>query len=609
MDAKNRDLYTEQTTLGRYRSEISKIIFVPVYQRNYGWLIPHCRTLFEDIVRSAKTGVKHMLGEMTCSAQDDYRIQLNDGQQRFISVLLLALAIRDVAEEMEAKEKNKERKEGYKNIARYAEGYIYATPLEMNGEKIIKVTVNYDDRMVMKQIVNHKDGTDWLAEIPEELRSECRIEPNYKFFLTEVRKYINNGGNAIDLLKAIDRMTITMTYCTVEQAQEIYANKNTKGLTLTSSENIKNILLSHFDYDEQNKIYSKYWLQMERKVHRKNLENFMTDVMIIINEMSGTKIAKWTTKNLYAQTVRYINLMMKNNKDKQSVAENILKQYLYFAELYNKHILAPAVPLSKMSELQLRMYEFEHIFKGGMGNCLVLYLLSLFNEGKINENVMANCMRALSTAQFRGKFVGQFKGQQRDNASKLLKEIYSVAKMPKDRRTIDTYLWKLMVNTPGTQGIPSDRTAIAYFTENQLGWGFGKLLTRHKLATRYLFYRMNEVYDPSVTLPEFTNNSCCVEHIIPPNNPKLWKKEVGTDNRNTLELYVERMGNMALVNRNSDNDSFAVKSADYAKSEYPLTRLVGERSQWTLKDVKGHTALLAKLFVKAFPIPNKYKNK
>ena len=601
----------ETNSLNMYRTDTDKVLFIPVFQRNYAWLVPHCRTLFEDIVRAAKEKRKHFLGDMICSLVDDGRIQVNDGQQRFVSIMLFAIAIRDIMEEMARKDTKNAK--GYLNVASHAEGYIHATPLRSMGKPLQKVTVNFDDRKVMERIEARKEkaGEVDLSDIPEELRASCRLEPNYRFFVGELKKFIKDGGDVISLLEAVDRIEINMMYCSESEAQEIYASKNTKGLALSSPENIKNFLLAQMPAKEQENAYMDCWLEMERLVHRQRLDDFTTDVMVLLNEITPVRTMKWTPRNLYGNLVKYFAAVCGNKKESKSAcAGNILKAFEKYAELFHKYLLFPAVfNVAKATPLQRRLYEFENVFGGSKGNCLVLYLLSLYEENRITEAVLTECMTALSVAQVRGKFVGQFKGQQRGVAAKNLKLLVAETKDRRKCPKLGEFLWRLLLDTKGTQGIPSDETTVSYFTENQLGSGFGISASHYKVATRYLFYRMNEVAGKGAKLPPFSVDNCNVEHIIPPKNRAVWKKDLNTDNARLVERYVQRMGNLVLVARNSDDDGFAKKAAAYRNSKYPLTKAVGQKSAWTLDDVKKNTEKLAELFVKAFPIPAKYVEK
>ena len=72
-----------------------KIQFViPVYQRNYDWLIDNCDQLFSDLVKLSRSGrPSHFFGSIvTASADSSYNRLVIDGQQRLTTISLLLLA-------------------------------------------------------------------------------------------------------------------------------------------------------------------------------------------------------------------------------------------------------------------------------------------------------------------------------------------------------------------------------------------------------------------------------------------------------------------------------------------------------------------------------------
>ena len=72
-----------------------KIQFViPVYQRNYDWLIDNCDQLFSDLVKLSRSNrCSHFFGSIvTSSADSSYNRLVIDGQQRLTTISLLLLA-------------------------------------------------------------------------------------------------------------------------------------------------------------------------------------------------------------------------------------------------------------------------------------------------------------------------------------------------------------------------------------------------------------------------------------------------------------------------------------------------------------------------------------
>lgn len=86
-----------------------KIFTIPVYQRNYDWHKEHCEQLFKDIEKIADAGKEttHFIGTVIFQKKNDADVNhvIVDGQQRLTSVILLAKAICDSADDENFKTK------------------------------------------------------------------------------------------------------------------------------------------------------------------------------------------------------------------------------------------------------------------------------------------------------------------------------------------------------------------------------------------------------------------------------------------------------------------------------------------------------------------------
>lgn len=585
-----------------YHYLTNKIMYVPVYQRSYEWLLEQCRVLLEDILNSVRRNDALCLGQITCSDMNNDEIQITDGQQRFISIMLMGLAIRTVADARYKATRN----ENYKLISDSADSLVYAKPLALKGKKVLKIALNEYDRTVLEALVRDvENGThDVKTAVPAHIRKDCRIEPNFIFFKKSFEEYDKKGGDLADILLAIDRIVVNVLYCSVEDAQEIYSNQNSKGLPLSGPDLAKNLLLSKIPRNKQRDFFEKYWLRMEELVYRHNLSDFMTDAMIILNGIPGFK---WKPSTLYSGIVEFFRSNTEP-KAQEEAATKLLKHFLYYARIYGKYLnFSEHFMMSKAGELTRKLYVFEVLFNGSKGNCNLLYLLGLMEEKVITTDTMSRIMDAFVVGQCRAKFVGQFKGQERESASSTLKRIRN--EVEKNHvAELDDFVWLTMTRRKGTKSIPGDEMVKAYFTVNQLGANFGTLANRFKSATRYLFYRMNEVANPKAALPKFNNNKdFIIEHIIPPKDKDVWQKELGITDPNIMSKYVEQIGNHVLVYKTCDDKLFSKKSAFYKKSVFPVTKNIGKHYQWTPQDIVTQSNEYAELFIKAFPIPDKYK--
>ena len=178
--------------------EGNKIQFViPVYQRNYDWLMNNCDQLFSDLVKLSRLNRhSHFFGSIvTSSADSSYNSLVIDGQQRLTTISLLLLAgikaVKDGAIEISDEKRIEEAYEVFLN-AKFCD----------TGRKIKLVPIE-NDRIAYDKIFNCEDTFD---ETP-------KITRNYRYFydkLTRKPQVLSFD----QLLDAIERLQII--YCSTE---------------------------------------------------------------------------------------------------------------------------------------------------------------------------------------------------------------------------------------------------------------------------------------------------------------------------------------------------------------------------------------------------------
>ena len=144
-----------------------KIQFViPVYQRNYDWLIDNCDQLFSDLVKLSRSNRhSHFFGSIvTSSADSSYNRLVIDGQQRLTTISLLLLAgikaVKDGAIEISKESKIDEAYE------------VFLKAKFCNSERKIKLVPIENDRIAYDKIFNEEDSFD----------EDSKVTRNYRHF-------------------------------------------------------------------------------------------------------------------------------------------------------------------------------------------------------------------------------------------------------------------------------------------------------------------------------------------------------------------------------------------------------------------------------------------
>jgi hypothetical protein len=134
---------------------------------------------------------------------------------------------------------------------------------------------------------------------------------------------------------------------------------------------------------------------------------------------------------------------------------------------------------------------------------------------------------------------------------------------------------------------------------------FGEARLTNSNFARYLLRAM-EMQHHGETEPEFVPNDereiVTLEHVLPQNPGADWPEIDPSD----AEVYSKRLGNMVLLTASKNsvigNSPFAAKKPHLAACAFALTKGVGRKNSWGLKEIKERQKQLASLAVTTWPI-------
>lgn len=637
----NTERYTGPVCFGPNILAANTYYCTAPWQRNYAWLVPHCHELLKDILVmlgyfKENQNQPHLVGEMiltrikqNVSELDGADvIEIGDGQQRLTSILLLLLAIRDVAEEL--KEKNSNKKDYYEDIIDIVNRNIF---LKVNGKKILRIKLNNIDNKVINELVfnkNYKEDLDLDLLNAENNPEKCRIIPNYRFFVRSVHEYIQSGHPLKELVTIIPKMLVTLTYCrTSLDALAVYYSKNTKGIRLASYENAKALLIGLYEvlrFTNDNHIVDnkgeKRWAEIENKVGLENMKLFLTDAIILFNEYHNTRQNNIVPDHL-CEACGSILQQMDNqlpNKDNQIPnpvkADMIFDMIEEYAEIYDKYISANMnIDFDTATELQKSIYLFEKVARLVKYNSTIMYLLNKMDKNELKEDVLINVLNAILVYQVRRKIGGSsdFRNPGYNDAIKFLTMIrkeFNQKDKVKHADKLDYFIWEKFQLGRGSKALPDNNTIKARYSSNQLGNDITGIINHNRVMMKYVIYCINKkmAEEKGLALPKFKEDYV-LEMIVSDNNIKSWVEDLNFSNKIEIDKYKHRLGNYVLVERPTDERIFANRQATYRNSEFPVAKMIGETKDWNKTDIKYLTQFYIGELCKIFAIPKKYKLK
>lgn len=211
---------------------------IPPYQRPYSWDLEQCEELVKDINKSAAEGRSHFTGAILYKEKDG-KLQIIDGQQRVLTMLLLLSAL-----SVDHDDLFDDQGVSGEDSSRNSE----ATGIE---ERIIP---SRRDRRTYVEALN-------LTNIDEsdvsDKDSNDRAKRNKAFFLNMMGK---EGFDAERFWEGLNNLIVVAAKIDEDDdSQAIFESFNSKGVSLNTADLIRNYLLMSRDHDGQIELYERYW--------------------------------------------------------------------------------------------------------------------------------------------------------------------------------------------------------------------------------------------------------------------------------------------------------------------------------------------------------------
>lgn len=222
---------------------------IPVYQRNYTWKKnKQVKQLLADIERILKGETKkHFIGTVVYNiVKTDFMVrerEVVDGQQRLITMFLIAYALRNLA-----------KAQGENDIAEA----ITSSYLENN-------TSDTKYKYRLQPSVSDDDAYSYIAkDIIADYEGNSLVMDNYNYLYSNLES-LAAKYSLMAVINAIREIYIVrIELDTGDDAQQIFESINSTGEKLTAADLIRNYVMMRRTNDEQETIYENYWLKLEK---------------------------------------------------------------------------------------------------------------------------------------------------------------------------------------------------------------------------------------------------------------------------------------------------------------------------------------------------------
>ena len=558
-----------------------KIQFViPVYQRNYDWLIDNCDQLFSDLVKLSRSNrCSHFFGSIvTSSADSSYNRLVIDGQQRLTTISLLLLAgikaVKDGAIEISEESKIDEAYE------------VFLKAKFCNSERKIKLVPIENDRIAYDKIFNDEDSFD----------EDSKITRNYRHFydlLTRKPQALSFD----QLLDAIERLQIiSIELDSDDDAQLIFESLNSTGLALTEADKIRNYLLMSLTPEEQHMCFKNYWQKIEQATENQPTK-FLRDYLTIQQQLQRPV----RQSNIYYEWKKYM--------DGHERKEELVKM-LDYAHYYQQ-VTEAKLSTAKLSEKMRHICNIET----DVTNVFFIQFLKYVSANHLSEDeifkvidLVENYLARRIVCNMPGNALTQVFCALHKDVLKSIEE-YSSANVELGNSYSDILSYHIM-RRDGNYQLPRDMQFVESIKTRD---------TYHMLKPFqiFLFERLeNSVHgEYNDVATDMKKKDATIEHIMPQTLNGDWKAMLGDNYEEIQDKYLHTFANLTLTGINSElsNKPFEIKRdgkkigneiyPGYKNSKYRLTKNVTLCDKWTEIELQNRCNEIVATFLRLYPLP------
>lgn len=354
-----------------------KTYAIPRNQRRYVWVKTNWQELFNDVLyRESKKDYSHFIGSIVLKKGEIKdgipTFTIIDGQQRIMTISIFLVSIMYLM-------KKYDRMDDFDGT----KPYVITTNERNKKIVVLDAENNSSYERIVKQL---------LEETPESLKdktlssflekSSDSLDKNvvaaFKFFITEIEKYISDdNGKIVFLRNAVrDIEFINITATSEEDSYTIFEILNARGLDLEDHELLKNYIMRYIEPESTRDKAKEEWREIEEKLGNTNLKKFIRHYTI---HRYGTQRSKSNKMSDY-------KIIQKNNErhDTQGLLNDIIKKSEYYLML-----AMPSIDEGNKncSELEYKVFNFFRKRRQEQMRPLLLTLITNHKLEQINDGL------------------------------------------------------------------------------------------------------------------------------------------------------------------------------------------------------------------------------
>jgi hypothetical protein len=353
----------------------------------------------------------------------------------------------------------------------------------------------------------------------------------------------------------------------------VFASLNSKGLSLTESDLIKNYLFMKVDQRNQEEVYAQYWKPMEAMIGE-NMSEFIRHFLM----SDGVIIAKNEVYNQFRSAFEGTQIL------------DLLKTLNQASKYYYTILNPETITSSDEREIKLLLVRVSRL-KLTVVYPFYLRLYMLYGSNRLAKNKFIEILRIVENLLVRRLIAGEgIKG--------LNKELPMLCAMA-SQDSLDSLPERIKnaVTTKSSFGYISDNRLTSRLLSERL-YRSGEQSSISKLVLEEIDKLLSQEANERI---DYTNLT--VEHIMPQKLSDAWREDLTEDDINQHEDYLHTIGNLTLtgLNEKMGNGTFKQKKIEYQKSALKLNAEIISNTFWTISQIKERSQQLSQHIITLWP--------
>jgi len=556
------------------------IFRIPRYQRAYAWGEDDITEFWNDLIVSEEGGFYFGSLTFNCEEQSETGwIDIIDGQQRLLTITILAGVIRDLAREL-----------GNDKVAdKYQRHCIIISHLK-RGDDTYRIQCSDSIRDYFQEYI--QEARNDIRESKPRTPEELRVKKNYIFFYNklsaELDRYINKSDKEKYLQQLIEIIAelqvIDIRTTSEEHAYQIFETTNARGLELSVGDLLKNTVFKNIGVRDEKDVAKELWTDIENNIPSTGAA-YGTDMARFLRYYWISKYKFVSQKQLFKEIKREITKWDDFLSDLHTASEDYHRllessEYDWLDIKHGYKIHKSLFTLRIMRVLQ----------------CYVLLLSILRNYQRLQTDPL-RIIQLIEKFTFLYSAICKLPGNQPENIySRYAIAIENVIQKGNTKKipgqilkTFEDFKKELVDLKPSFEVFKESFDDVSYKSSEQ-----GRQLMK------YILSEINNLDESGEYKIDF--NVVNIEHILPQTPDKAWGLT-----KNEIKGYVNKLGNLTLLHEklNSAASSAPIKEKIryFRKSKIPMNeklvqRLVASNYVWNKEEIENRHNELAEIAYK-----------